>query len=178
MNIEKTFCYTHKIEKFKNINNKNICRLCRNEASAAYKERNKEIIRKKNQEYSKRTRGRAKAWLDEDRKKHPERYKNYAAKYYDEVKEIQITKKIIRAYGLSVPEYDQMIIDCDNKCHICRKSETYLFAGKIRRLCLDHDHKTGKLRGLLCFACNMALGKFGDDQMRLQSAIDYLKKHE
>jgi hypothetical protein len=177
-NIAKPFCDKHNIEKFKDKANRNICGLCRYEKKKIYTERNKEIIKKKNQEYSKKTRSRAKAWLEEDRKMNPERYRNYAAKYHELNAEIRTTIKIIKKYGLSLEEYKKMVNDCDNRCSICKDYEKSLFQGKIRRLCLDHCHETGKIRGLVCFSCNIGLGKFEDNIHRLQAAIDYLKRHE
>jgi hypothetical protein len=54
-------------------------------------------------------------------------------------------------------------------CQICGK--------KPERLCLDHCHTTGKLRGMLCNACNSGLGFFKDNQQTLLSAVEYLKKN-
>ena len=45
-----------------------------------------------------------------------------------------------------------------------------------RRLAVDHDHKTGKIRGLLCISCNVGLGHFQDDVELLRSAILYLQE--
>lgn len=75
-------------------------------------------------------------------------------------------------------EYYDMFEKQKNKCGICDKEETRLFKGKLTRLCLDHDHNTGKIRGLLCHACNTAIGKFKDNIQLLQSAIQYLKHHQ
>ena len=58
----------------------------------------------------------------------------------------------------------------DGKCAICGKRD------ELRRLALDHCHKTGKLRGLLCMQCNTGLGQFRDDTNLLQKAITYLSK--
>ncbi len=88
-------------------------------------------------------------------------------------------------FGLSIVEYRQMFIDQDNKCAICNQPETRIFTQRtekremqIAKLCLDHNHETGKLRQLLCHDCNTGIGKFKDDIQRLQSAINYLKKHK
>jgi hypothetical protein len=53
-------------------------------------------------------------------------------------------------------------------CFICGKPPTKL------RLAVDHDHKTGLARGLLCWACNRAIGAFRDNADSLQRAVDYL----
>lgn len=89
-----------------------------------------------------------------------------------------------RKFGLSIEDYQTMFLVQDNKCAICKRPETRIFKDritkemKIAKLCLDHDHTTGKLRQLLCHDCNTSLGKFKDDIQILQSAIDYLKKHK
>lgn len=77
-----------------------------------------------------------------------------------------------KLYGLTQDQYDDMIDAQDNRCAICRK-ET---AGKA--LHVDHDHETGRVRGLLCGPCNMGLGHFGDDVDRMADAIRYLKEEE
>jgi len=53
-------------------------------------------------------------------------------------------------------------------CAICFDPPT------VRPLSVDHDHKTGKARGLLCKRCNLGLGLFLDSQSRLEAAADYL----
>ena len=56
-----------------------------------------------------------------------------------------------------------------NLCAICQT--------KLEEKCLDHDHKTGKIRDLLCNNCNAGLGKFQDNPELLIKAADYLKEH-
>lgn len=67
-------------------------------------------------------------------------------------------------------EYIKLAKSQQNKCAICFKK-----AGS-RRLAIDHDHKTGKVRGLLCSKCNRALGYLNDDKELLRKAIIYLEK--
>jgi Recombination endonuclease VII len=77
-----------------------------------------------------------------------------------------------RKYGISVEEYEQILAEQDGVCAICGEDE------KDQRwgcLYVDHDHKTGKIRGLLCRDCNLALGLFQDDLALLKRAVRYLR---
>jgi len=76
--------------------------------------------------------------------------------------------KRIRSYGIQVDEFDAMMLDQDSKCYIC------LGDNGLIALCIDHDHKTGKVRGLLCNRCNRGLGLFQDNPELLFKAVDYL----
>jgi hypothetical protein len=62
-------------------------------------------------------------------------------------------------------------------CAICSRPETAVINGKVMELAVDHDHKTGKVRALLCSTCNTSLGGFQDSPALLQKAIEYLKEH-
>lgn len=76
-----------------------------------------------------------------------------------------------RTYGITLEEYDKMDKEQNRRCAICLE-----FCITGRRLAIDHDHKTGRVRGLLCAKCNRALGMFGDSPQTLQRAIEYLKE--
>ena len=72
-------------------------------------------------------------------------------------------------YGITLEEYDEMAKD---GCHICgKKSEGN--RNKVN-LNVDHDHETGKVRGVLCGLCNTGLGKLGDNVEGLTRALEYL----
>lgn len=73
-------------------------------------------------------------------------------------------------FGLTWEERQEMLEKQGFRCAICGKSE----ADNKQRLAVDHNHVTGKIRGLLCKACNMALGGFRDDAEILYKAIKYL----
>lgn len=82
-----------------------------------------------------------------------------------------------KKYGITQEEYDALLLAQGGCCAICRKPETvYTGRGKgvSNRLCVDHDHVTGKVRGLLCNACNTSLGKMNDDPTLLVQALTYL----
>lgn len=77
-------------------------------------------------------------------------------------------------------DYLALLITQNNLCAICKQPESVINAStntKPKRLAIDHCHKTGKIRGLLCHKCNVSLGSFNDSIETLQSAIDYLKQH-
>jgi len=71
-------------------------------------------------------------------------------------------------FNITVQQYDEMLKEQDGKCKICKQTTD-------KRLSVDHCHKTGKIRGLLCFRCNSGLGMFKDNLDFLANAIEYLK---
>lgn len=82
-------------------------------------------------------------------------------------------------YGLTLDDYNRMLAEQNGVCAICKQPErATIKGGGLRPLAVDHCHKTGKVRGLLCMHCNQALGKFNDNPGILASAISYLLKHQ
>lgn len=77
-----------------------------------------------------------------------------------------------KQYGLTPDQVDEM---AQGGCKICGTVE---WAGRHNRPHVDHDHKTGAVRGILCWECNTGLGKFRDDPATLERAIAYLLKAE
>jgi len=65
----------------------------------------------------------------------------------------------------------------DHKCAICHQPETEMRNGMVRHLAVDHDHKTGNIRALLCQRCNKGIGTFDDDVDLMLKAIAYLRHH-
>ena len=74
------------------------------------------------------------------------------------------------AYGMTLKQRDTMLVAQGGVCAICHRRPRH-------RLHIDHDHKTGKVRQLLCSGCNTGLGKFQDDPGLLRLAIEYLERH-
>ena len=83
-----------------------------------------------------------------------------------------------RQYGISLAEYEEMLRKQNGLCAICNLPERRVVNGTKFQLNVDHNHNTGKVRGLLCFVCNTALGKFGDSKVLLEKAINYLKQDD
>lgn len=74
-------------------------------------------------------------------------------------------------YGITFAVYKLMLEDQNNACAICKNTDP---GGGNRYFCVDHCHKTGRIRGLLCYDCNVALGLFKDNRENLRVAVDYL----
>lgn len=86
----------------------------------------------------------------------------------------QVSYDWLRKYGLVEKQFRALRIAQEDKCAICGQPETTRYRGIVRALSVDHDHITGKVRGLLCQKCNLGLGSFADDPLRLLKAIWYL----
>jgi hypothetical protein len=86
---------------------------------------------------------------------------------------------VLRHYGLTITEYDALLSAQSGKCAICGMPETkkYGRTGGDYRLAVDHDHDTGKVRALLCHACNAGIGQFSHDPELMAVAIRYLLDH-
>lgn len=102
---------------------------------------------------------------------HRERAKSYW-KAKPLPKEIQRERNLRKSFGIGVEEYNKMLDAQEGCCAICGTKECVTG----RNFAVDHDHKTGKIRGLLCQFCNTALGKFQDDKEILSNAIKYLER--
>ena len=86
------------------------------------------------------------------------------------------TRRNIKKYGITDIEYVKMLNTQKNICAICGKPETKMQGGKIQGLSIDHDHNTGKVRGLLCCKCNHLIGFAYENIELLKRCINYLNK--
>lgn len=82
---------------------------------------------------------------------------------------------LLRQYGLTEADVDDMRQKQTYKCAVCGMHETH---APKQRLYVDHSHMTGKVRKLLCHHCNVALGHLRDDRTILARLDQYLKDHE
>jgi len=82
-----------------------------------------------------------------------------------------------RDFGISLAQYNEMLKSQGGVCAICEQTERTTRNGKFKRLAVDHDHVTGKIRGLLCAHCNHAIGKLGDDPALIRKAAEYVERN-
>jgi hypothetical protein len=136
----------------------------------------KEQIAKYNKEYFARPEviTRAKIRNAQRRNKRQEYKKTKAGKlaekrYSDkpETKALKEWSRVKNRYGITKEDFDTLMLNQNGVCAIC-------FTKTKTRLHIDHSHKTGKVRGLLCGNCNRALGLFYDNCSILLSAVKYL----
>lgn len=115
-----------------------------------------------------------------DRKENPEKYRDWAKSTREKQGQERNTKEVCRRLKVDVTEYYRMLEEQNNKCKICGQEETRKSRtkDKICQLAIDHCHKTGKIRALLCHSCNVAIGSFKDDVSLLKKAISYLEAHQ
>ena len=79
-------------------------------------------------------------------------------------------QKLLREYGITLEAYDRMLAEQGGRCRICEAQPD-----PTRPLCVDHDHDTGYVRGLLCSKCNSGIGLLGDAPITLLKAYQYLE---
>lgn len=137
------------------------CKPCAQAYGKEYYERNKEQQQKESREryYA-------------HRKERMETVGQYGAENKKKVAQWRRIKELKKKYGLSKQECLEMFTSQHGRCIICANSFTF-----SNPFCVDHDHRTGKVRGLLCRKCNSLLGFARDDLGLLKRASNYIHDH-
>jgi len=91
--------------------------------------------------------------------------------------DFRLHERLMRKYKLSKSQYDAMLVAQGGRCAMCQKTHKTAFV-KTSRLCVDHNHKTGAVRGLLCQMCNGIVGYCEKHPMTIGLAFKYLQIHE
>lgn len=107
---------------------------------------------------------RSREWYTENK----ERARQYAKENFDLA--VYRDREFRRKYGITLDDYEILVEQQNAECQICTDSS--------KQLVVDHDHNTGKVRGLLCAKCNAGLGMFQDDSKLLIQAAKYLEKQD
>lgn len=127
------------------------CRACKSKASAAWNKAHPEAMRRAYLRYC----GSAKYKVVVARKNAPEKAR---------------PRTLLRRYGITQEDYNRLFAAQKGLCAICERPPH-----KGKNLSVDHDHKTGRVRGLLCTGCNVFLGRVENGEM-LGRALAYLNK--
>ena len=99
------------------------------------------------------------------RKRRVEKYdlvRSYEKKFHKQ-------RRLKFEYNLTEAQFEELKQKFDNRCAICNSTQ---------KLVIDHNHTSGKVRGLLCSKCNLGLGHFKDDISNLKEAIKYLNNYD
>lgn len=129
-----------------------VCKKCKNAKTAEWRAKNR-----------KRCADIAREW----RKKNVEK-----DRWYNTVRYLRTRYKI-------TPErYKELLDEHNHKCAICGGLESRNRRGIRMKLCIDHCHKTGKIRGILCSSCNSAIGYLRDDPSIIGKCIEYVEKYK
>jgi Recombination endonuclease VII len=128
------------------------------ENKARYREKNREVLRKKGREYARKNRGRHNETRKQWRKNNPEKIKS---------------EKLKSRFKISIEDYRGMLVSQDNCCGIC--STVFDPSDDRNQPCVDHDHISKNIRGLLCRICNSGLGGFQDNGNILTRAVEWLE---
>ena len=132
---------------------------------------NREASVAKTKKWQKANPEKVKATRKKWKEKNPNYREEYYKKYPEKFKAMRFKSLMWRiAVKMTYEEFKQLLKKQKNRCAICGKIETK------RRISVDHDHKTGKVRGLLCQLCNTSLGGFQDNPKLLKKAIKYLNQ--
>lgn len=112
-------------------------------------------------------------YSDEQKQKRYEYAARWREKNKDKIKQYSRKSDLKRRFELSLEDYNKMLEEQDGGCIICGKTKEE----NKQNLSVDHDHESGKIRGLLCDTCNRGLGYFKDDPELIINAAKYLKKN-
>lgn len=130
---------------------------------------NKAAKRERHVRNAEQYREKARRWAAEN----PERRAAYQAEYRNRPERKRAMRDLYyrRTYGLSADDVDRLLAEQGGGCAICQARPE-----RLASMHVDHDHQTGRVRGLLCIDCNQGLGKFRDEPSLLLRAAVYLRQ--
>jgi hypothetical protein len=99
-------------------------------------------------------------------KRHPDRWRAH-----------QRNARFKREFGINLEQFNSMVAAQENRCAICLCELSTLVELSANKAHVDHDHRTLKVRGILCTMCNWLLGQARENEDTLLAAITYLRKH-
>lgn len=153
---EKDTCEFHKCHGYRD-GLQAACKVCKLAQNRRWRESNPEKVRTSKKGYRERNHD----VLRENQRAYMESHKV-------EIAECRRRWNLSKRYGISMADFAEIIDRQGGGCAVCGRSGG--------RQCVDHDHKTGEVRGILCVRCNVAIGSLGDDVSGLMRAVRYLER--
>jgi formate dehydrogenase maturation protein FdhE len=135
-----------------------------------YRKTHKQELSVANRKWREANRERIREYQHRSRKVHSERAREYDRQWREKHPGYDREIQQKHYYGMLPGEYEQRLAEQNGVCAICGDTPK-------KSLGVDHNHKTGAIRGLLCDRCNVGLGCFADIPERLRKAADYLKRN-
>jgi hypothetical protein len=150
-----------------------MCKLCIKKYKAEHYQEHKVEINQNNLNNYYKNKGTYSAAKAAYYRKNAERIKARVRAYAAQNPERILETQLRNAYGITLMQFHEMELGQQGLCKICGKPPSK----KRSRLSVDHDHVTGKIRGLLCVTCNYLLGAAYEDTTILKEAIAYLERN-
>lgn len=165
----------------------------RNEYMREYYKKNREKLKARVKKYRDNNPEKARACVTRYREKNLEKSREYIREWHrsrpkeitnalprewarknpERRKEINRNCRLKKQYGITIEDYNAMLDSQGGGCAICSARPETIHHGT---LCVDHDHETGAVRGILCDRCNRAIGLLKDDPARVAAMLQYLTK--
>ena len=161
--------YFHK-DKYAKDKLRSFCKRCACVVGAKNRSKNIDDARKRDRDYYHANSTRINTNKRDRYWKNPEKHRDQRNKYTKENKLKNRNYYLKATYGLDLEDFECLLILQEYACGICNATRC-----NVRDvLSVDHCHKTGSIRGLLCHNCNIALGSFKDSIYNLKKAISYI----
>lgn len=152
------------------------CKACVNAYSKSWELNNPDRVKAKNKRSNDKRRCEKIAYNRAYYARNAEWLRTSAAAYrarFPERTRSALRSSLLRRYGLTDADYDRMFEEQGGHCKLCPRPTG---SPSVKALVVDHCHRTGRVRGLLCVNCNTLLGMAGDSIPVLSAAIAYIEK--
>lgn len=148
------------------------CKACIKEYQQVWRAANLDVIKAKAK--ARRQTPEFKARKKELNRRAQENYRKRIgdAAYREMNRRKAVEARLRKAYGLTLADLDRMLEEQNHVCRICKRALTPTYRN------VDHDHQTGRIRGLLCSRCNTGLGNFKDNAQVIEAAIRYVAQQK
>jgi hypothetical protein len=109
--------------------------------------------------------------------KNPEKVREYRRKSWEKAHSKEWERQLRKRYGVDAATYERMFVEQKGLCGLCDQPGLLKADGRVERLCVDHSHVTGRVRRLLCRACNFLVGRVEAQPSLHEKAFAYIRQY-